>query len=231
MTEYSFDWQRILLNSLPAHFLIEVALRSSIMFILLLAVLKLTGKRGVKQLSVFETVIIISLGSAAGDPMFYEDVGLIPALGVFIMVLTLYRFVTWLTGKSPRFERFIEGKTECLVENGVFSSNKFERESLSQDEFFTELRLKNVEHLGQVREAYLETTGDVSIYFYEDKDIKPGLPVTPKLFAAKSPLVKLSGLYACSKCGDTRALEPGRHTCPTCKNNEWVLAINKKRIS
>lgn len=49
------------------------------MFTILLLTLKLAGKRGVKQLSIFETVIIIALGSAAGDPMFYEDVGIVPA--------------------------------------------------------------------------------------------------------------------------------------------------------
>lgn len=229
--DYKFDWQRLLFNELPAHFLIEVALRSAVMFIVLLLVLKLTGKRGVKQLSVFETVIIISLGSAAGDPMFYEDVGMVPAIGVFFIVLILYRFVTWLTGKSPRFEQFMEGKTECLITDGKFSANKFERESLSHDEFFTELRLKSIEHLGQVKKAYLETTGDVSVYFFEDKDVLPGLPITPELFAEKAQLIIIPDLYACSKCGKTKQLNEGMHSCPVCENKEWVKAINTRRVT
>jgi uncharacterized membrane protein YcaP (DUF421 family) len=229
--DYKFEWQRILFNDLPAHFLIEVGLRSAVMFIFLLITLKLTGKRGIKQLSVFETVIIISLGSAAGDPMFYEDVGVVPALLVFVIVLILYRLVTWLTGKSSKFEKFMEGKTECLVVNGKFSSNKFDRESLSLDEFFTELRLKSVEHLGQVREAYLETTGDVSVYFFDDKEVKFGLPITPSLFYNKSDIVVSSGIFACAKCGDTKELDPGQHVCSICNNKEWVSDINSKRIT
>lgn len=228
---YEFEWQRILFNDLPAHFLFEVVLRTAVMFLFLLIVLKLTGKRGIKQLSVFETVIIIALGSAAGDPMFYEDVGVLPALMVFLIVLLLYRFITWLTGKSHKFEQLMEGKTECLVENGKFSANKFDRESLSQDEFFTELRLKSIEHLGQVREAYLETTGDVSVYFFKDEEVKYGLPITPKLFYLKSELVVSPGIYSCSKCGETKELNPGNHTCPVCEHHEWVPAINDKRIS
>lgn len=228
---YEFEWQRILFNELPVHFLIEVALRSTVMFLILLVVLKLTGKRGIKQLSVFETVIIISLGSAAGDPMFYEDVGMIPAIGVFVMVLILYRLVTWLTGKSPWFEKLIEGKTECLISEGTFSQNKFERESLSQDEFFTELRLKNIEHLGQVRHAYLETTGDVSIFFYKDEEVKYGLPIRPELFYQKSDTVEKSGIHSCSHCGYTKYLEPGSYTCKVCSNKQWVPSINTKRIA
>ncbi|WP_278022113.1 hypothetical protein [Flavobacterium ginsengisoli] len=74
-----FEWNRLFYNNLPETFILEVIFRSTVMFTILLLTLKLAGKRGVKQLSVFETVIIIALGSAAGDPMFYEDVGIIPA--------------------------------------------------------------------------------------------------------------------------------------------------------
>lgn len=229
--DYNFEWNRILFNGLPGHFLFEVILRSSVMFITLLIVLTLTGKRGVKQLSVFETVIIIALGSAAGDPMFYEDVGIVPAIMVFVIVLLLYRLVTWLTGKSPWFERLVEGKTECLVTDGKFSYAKFDRESLAQDEFFTELRIKSVEHLGQVKRAYIETTGDVSIYFYEDEEVKDGLPITPELFKDKTKSIKLAGLYACSKCGDVQQLGAGEKICTVCENKEWVKAIRTRRIT
>ena len=109
-----FEWKRVLFNDLPAYFLFEVIFRAAVMFTILLLTLKIAGKRGVRQLSIFETVIIIALGSAAGDPMFYEDVGIIPALVVFMVIISLYRLVTWLTGKSKRFESFIEGKRNVL---------------------------------------------------------------------------------------------------------------------
>jgi uncharacterized membrane protein YcaP (DUF421 family) len=112
---------RLLYNDLPESFLLEVIFRSTIMFTVLLLTLKVAGKRGVKQLSVFETVIIIALGSAAGDPMFYEEVGIIPPITVFLVIILLYRLVTWLTGRSKRFEEFIEGKTECIINEGKFS--------------------------------------------------------------------------------------------------------------
>jgi uncharacterized membrane protein YcaP (DUF421 family) len=229
--ELSFDWERILLNGLPLKFLFEVAFRSAVMFLFLLLVIRLTGKRGVKQLSVFEIVIIISLGSAAGDPMFYEDVGILPALMVFFIILILYRGITWITGRSEWFEKLIEGKTECLITEGKFSFQKFDQESLAQDEFFTELRLKHVEHLGQVKKAYLETTGDVSIFFYEDNDVKYGLPIIPELFCEKSTTISTAGLYACSHCGLVVQHGPGRPICPDCRNTLWVAAINTRRTT
>ncbi|MEJ1237960.1 DUF421 domain-containing protein [Chryseolinea sp. T2] len=226
-----FDWERILVNEAPMEFLLEIVMRTAIMFLTLLVVLKLAGKRGVKQLSVFEMVIIISLGSAAGDPMFYEDVGILHAFIVFVIVLTLYRFITWLTGKSHTVEKFFEGRTECLVDEGKFSIQKFERESLAQDEFFTELRLKGVEHLGQVRKAYLETSGDISIYFYADEEVRAGLPILPELFSCQLSEVVEPGSYCCCRCGELRRIESGSYTCPVCEGKKWTRSMQTKRVT
>lgn len=228
--EKIFEWNRVLMNDLPVEFLLEVLFRTAMMFIILLVSLRFTGKRGVKQLSIFEIVIIIALGSAAGDPMFYEDVGLLPALIVFLVVISLYRFVTWLTGKNKWFEELLEGKTEMLIDNGFFSHIKFQQEAIAQDEFFSELRLKSVEHLGQIKYAFLEPSGNISIYFFPDEEVKPGLPLLPALFDRKSKTISDAGLYACANCGYTQKLEPGHAECPICKEEQWVLAINTLRI-
>ena len=224
-----FEWERMLFNDLPLHFLFEVVFRTTIMFVVLLLTLKFTGKRGVKQLSIFETVIIIALGSAAGDPMFYDDVALIPAIIVFTVVILLYRLVTWLTGKSKKFEEFIEGKTECIIKEGKFSIETFKKESLAMDEFFSELRIKSVEHLGQVKNAFMETSGEISVFYFEDIDVKAGLPILPYAFNLKNKNIASDGLYACSFCGNTETLTTKTARCNVCKRDEWVLAIKTLR--
>ena len=226
-----FEWNRLLFNELPGIFLLEVIFRSTVMFIILLLTLKLAGKRGVKQLSIFETVIVIALGSAAGDPMFYEDVGIVPAAIVFLVIIVLYRTVTWLTGKSKKFEEFIEGKTVCLINNGKFSVTSFRKETLAQDEFFSELRVKSIEHLGQIKHAFIEPSGEISVFFYEDKEVGYGLPILPALFNKKNKLIATEGIYACSFCGHTEEQKAGTATCKVCKKEEWVEAINTKRIT
>lgn len=228
MTEI-FEWNRLLYNDLPESFLLEVIFRSTIMFTVLLLTLKVAGKRGVKQLSVFETVIIIALGSAAGDPMFYEEVGIIPPITVFLVIILLYRLVTWLTGKSKRFEEFIEGKTECIISEGKFSIATFKKESLAQDEFFSELRLKSIEHLGQVKNAFMETSGEISVFYYEDHDVQPGLPILPFLFKLKSKTIPAEGVYSCTFCGNTESHKAGNALCSVCAKSEWVEAIDTLR--
>lgn len=226
-----FEWNRIFYNDLPQIFILEVLFRSTVMFIILLLTLKLAGKRGVKQLSVFETVIIIALGSAAGDPMFYEDVGIVPAGTVFLAIIVLYRSVTWLTGKSKRFEEFIEGKTECLISEGKFSVATFKKESLAQDEFFSELRFKSIEHLGQIKNAFIEPSGEISVFYYENKEVKYGLPILPNIFNKKSKTIPNDGVYSCSFCGHTEDQKAGTAICKICSKQEWVEAINSTRIT
>ena len=223
------DLHQIFLDDKSFGFLIEVAFRTLMMFIVLLLTLKLTGKRGVRELSVFETVIIIALGSAAGDPMFYEDVAILPAFTVFLVVILCYRFLTWLAGKSKRFEEFMEGKAECLIKDGKFVVETFDKHSLAQDEFFSELRQQSISHLGQVEYAYLETTGEVSVFFYDDESVKFGLPILPHLFMEKSKDIGENLIYACTHCGTIEELSPGKAICKTCKKQEWVEAIHTKR--
>ncbi|HSN59739.1 MAG TPA: YetF domain-containing protein [Ferruginibacter sp.] len=227
-----FTWKEILLGGEEWSFLLETVLRSFIMFVIILISLRILGKRGVKQLSVFELVVIIGLGSAAGDPMFYKDVGILPALIVFVMVVGLYSFIVSMVGKNKHFEALIEGKPVCLIKEGVFSINNFKKEVLGEDEFFTELRLKSVSQLGQIEEAILESSGDISIFYYPDEAVKYGLPIMPKMLETPFIVIKETAHYSCIFCGYTKELQPlNNHNCPLCTKNEWVKSSNKKRIT
>ncbi|PZR27419.1 MAG: DUF421 domain-containing protein [Citrobacter freundii] len=227
-----FSWKELFFGSENMSFVPEVIIRSLIMFTVILFSLSILGKRGVKQLSVFELVVIIGLGSAAGDPMFYKDVGLVPALIVFAIVIGLYIFVTHLVGKSKRMERLVEGKPICLIEDGRFAIDNFSKENLGQDEFFAELRLKGISHLGQVEKAIIETNGDISVFYYEDKDVKHGLPVMPDSLDHKSKQIDKPGYYSCSFCGNTEKLEVTQAcNCKECGKAEWVPSSDRKRIT
>ena len=226
-----FDWKQFLLGAEEWSFLAETVLRTLIMFLVILTALRLLGKRGVKQLSVFELVVIIGLGSAAGDPMFYKDVGILPALIVFIMVSLLYSIVTHLVSKSKKVERLIEGKPVCLISKGVFAIDNFDKEVLAQDEFFAELRLHSISQLGQIEEAIEETSGNISIFFFPDESVVAGLPIMPDSLQNKLEKISIPDDYSCIFCGYTQKLEPAdKHACPTCKRTFWVKASRKKRI-
>ena len=231
LLQINFSWKELLLGSEEWNFLPEVVIRTLVMFAVVLISLSILGKRGVKQLSVFELVVIIALGSAAGDPMFYKDVGLIPAIIVFIIIISLYSVVTHWVGKSKKVEQLVEGKPICLVEGGRFAIDNFSKENLGQDEFFAELRLKGISHLGHVEKAIIETNGLITVFFYPDDEIKYGLPILPESLDIQLKEIKKAGNYSCVFCGYTEKAEPATHpTCPVCKKDKWIEASNKKRV-
>jgi uncharacterized membrane protein YcaP (DUF421 family) len=228
----SFGWKEFLLGGEEWIFLPEVLARSVIMFAIILFGLTLLGKRGVKQLSVFELVVIIGLGSAAGDPMFYKDVGILPALLVFVIVISLYIGVTYLVGKNKKIEKLVEGQPVCLIQDGSFAVRNFAKEALAQDEFFAELRLAGVSQLGQVEQAIIETSGEISLFYYEDEDVKPGLPIMPDSLKAAVKTIAAPGNYSCIFCGYTEAKQPGKaNRCSQCEKDEWVKSSTKRRIT
>lgn len=225
-------FERILLGSEDWSYIPEIMFRTLLMYLIVLISLRVLGKRGVKQLSIFELVVIISLGSAAGDPMFYKEVGIISSVAVFLVVIMSYKITSYFVNKSKKAEVLLEGSCTCLIEEGRFAIKNFKKEALAQDEFFAELRLKNVSHLGQVQLAIIETTGGISLFFYKDEEVKYGLPILPALFAEKHSEIKEQGYYSCSFCGLTQQLETAKLViCKCCEKELWVKSINLPRIS
>lgn len=202
------------------------------MFFIILFSLRLLGKKGIKQLSVFELVVIIGLGSAAGDPMFYKEVGILSALCVFVVVVFLYKLATHLIFKYKSIENIMEGKPICLIKDGKFELSNFKKETLSQDEFFAELRLSGVSQLGQVEIAILEISGDISVFFYPPEQTKYGLPIFPEELDQAIEKITFSDWYACVFCGFTEYLIPKEiYNCPCCSQSKWIKASEKRRVN
>lgn len=226
-----FDINTVFVNDLDWSLAFEIIVRTLTMFTLILVFLRLSGKKGIRQLSIFEVAIIIGLGSAAGDPMFNPESAILPALVVFVTILLFYRLITWIASRSERFESILEGDPLYVIEEGVFTQVEGSDQTYAKDEFFAEMRQKNIEHVGQVQCAILETNGTVSFFYYPDEEVKPGLPILPKIYQRKRNLLAQSGQYACTTCGQVQDLSPGTHTCPRCQKNEWVESIQTVRIT
>ncbi|MES2627189.1 MAG: DUF421 domain-containing protein [Pseudomonadota bacterium] len=228
----TFDWQRVFLNDLPLTFLGEVAFRVIFAFIIVFLFLKVSGRRGIRQLSLFELVIILTLGSAAGDVTFYEDVPLLPVAIVFLVLLLVYRFTTFIVGRSARMAKLIEGVPVTLIRDGLYELDSLRNLNISEDEFFMELRQLGVEHLGQVRLAIVELDGDLSAYFFDNTQVRPGLSVLPHDHRADCKLIPESGLYACNHCGATQQLAAHQKLdCPRCGCDTWSAALSTFRNS
>lgn len=217
-----FDLQRMLLDEVPLSFLLEVVARTTFAFLAVFLFLKSSGRRGIRQLSLFELVVILTLGSAAGDVSFYHDVPLLPVAVVFLSLLLLYRLTVLIMTKSKKFEALIDGLPVTVISNGLYELKSLEKLNISASELLMELRQRGVEHLGQVRLGLVETDGDISLYFYERDDVRPGLSVLPLEHRPEFQLAPTSAWYCCVDCGFAQHIPEHQKTdCARCHQSVW----------
>jgi uncharacterized membrane protein YcaP (DUF421 family) len=227
------------LGDLPPLFLLEIVVRTVILFLYTLLMIRLVGKRGLGQLTPFELVIIISLGSAVGDPMFYPDVPLLHGMVVITAVTLLQRNLVYFVHTSERVEKFVEGEPAQMVLDGRLDLENMERERYSREDLLTSLRLERVEHLGQVKLAYLEENGQISAFLYTPRETRPGLPIIPPWRIAEDNALSegtaapSSAIYACTNCGETLWVQQAQPLpdCPRCEGTEWVPAAAAGEVS
>jgi uncharacterized membrane protein YcaP (DUF421 family) len=227
-----FDLRRLFLGDLPLVFLLEIVVRTIILYVYALVMLRLIGKRGMRQLSAFDFAIIIALGSSVGDPMFYPHVPLLHGMTVISVIVVLQRLLAYSVVRSERAETFVEGKPLCVVHDGRLRLPTLEDAVVAREELFSVLRNNGAQQLGQVQRAYLEQSGSFSVFLYDPLQVRPGLPLIPPWDIADLPtyyaenLVPDAGPFACCNCGETVSYEAGDvfTLCPYCHHQQWTPA-------
>lgn len=159
-----FDWERLLLGLPPKLYMVEILLKAAIIFALLVLVMRLMGKRGQKNLSPMQQMLLIALGSAAGDAMLYPQVPLAYAALILIGVTLLTVGLEWLAEHSRPVRDYMESRPRVLVRAGRVDGDALRSERTTRRELYAELRFQGARDLSQVDLALLEVTGDISVF-------------------------------------------------------------------
>lgn len=228
----AFDLIRMVFGDEPPLFLLEIAFRTIVIYVYTLLLIRWIGSRSIAQLSLVEFLLVIALGSAVGDSMFYPDVPLLHCMVVITLIVFLDKGLSYLVTRHPALEDTIEGKSVEIIRDGIIECDVLARDNLGHDELFEQLRLKDIVQLGEVRAAYLETNGRISVFKAAPSSIKAGLGIeppwdvrAPKAFKAGQPS---PGQVACRNCGTVEEKLHGKplRNCPVCSSKEWHIASN-----
>ena len=140
--------------------------RTTVLYIVLIAVIRLMGKRQIGQMEPSEFVVTMLAANLAAIPM--EDVG-IPFYSGLIPILTVLGVELVLSGismSSVRFRRILCGKPVIMIENGRILRENLLKTRVTLDELTGHLREKDVLDLTTVQYAILETNGNLSVFLY-----------------------------------------------------------------
>ncbi|MGI6575552.1 MAG: YetF domain-containing protein [bacterium] len=149
---------------------LTLLLRALILFILCLIAIRFMGKRTIAQLSPFDLLSIIILGSAVAIPMEDEKVpfvhGLIPIISITLANYLLHCVIM----RNRKIENFLQGTPSVLVENGEVLLKNLKKERMTLADLNILLREKNIRNINEVQEAVLEPNGQLSIIKKEEEE-------------------------------------------------------------
>ncbi|PSS61947.1 DUF421 domain-containing protein [Ensifer sp. NM-2] len=225
----AFDLGRMMIGDEPPLFLLEIALRTLIIYAYTLFLIRWIGSRSIGQLSLVEFLLVIALGSAVGDAMFYPDVPLVHCMVVITVVVLLDKSLSYIVARNRKLEDVIEGVSVEVVRDGAILWKALKRLNVGHDELFEQLRLKQVRHLGQVRAAYFETNGLLSVFTFDEPSTRQGLLIEPPWDVSKptqfrsGSAVREKRRLACVQCAEVLKLSPGEMVppCPRCGAELW----------
>ena len=166
-----FDWFRLFVGEHPLPYYAEIALKIALVFVVLLVVMRIIGVTGRDRLSPLQQVLVIALGSAAGDVMLYHDVPIGHAVLILVGVSVVAVVVEFATTKSPAVRSAIDSHPVVLVMDGVVLRERLHRHRINERELYAVIRERGGRALSQVQLAVLEITGRISVFL--DEHAKP----------------------------------------------------------
>jgi uncharacterized membrane protein YcaP (DUF421 family) len=219
-----FELKRLLIGQAPALFLVEVAVRAVVTYLILLVAARAMGKRVAGQMSVLELTIVVTLGAAIGVPLETPERGLLAALVVLAIAVGYQRIVGLATFKSRRAVGVLEGRPATLVRDGAIELDAMKHTPISRERLFALLRNQEVLQLGQIKRAYLEAGGQLSIY--RDDEPRAGLCLLPGTDRdAYEDQFPDRDKCACRGCGNVVDGDHAHGPCPVCRDEQWAPAV------
>lgn len=219
------DIMRIILGEVPWIFLLEVIVRIFFVYLLLMLSMRLMGKRMANTMSSVEIAALVSLAAAIGVPVLAPDRGLLPAVIIALVVVSIHRLIAHYSFKKQKFETIAQGDLSVLVEDGRLLLNVMQQNRLTRERLFAEFRSNGLHNLGRVRRAYLEASGNFTTMIFEDE--KAGLSLIPRWdedFLKEQP--KADGTLVCGSCGTLAQHMVEQETkCPCCGSKDWRDAV------
>ena len=140
--------------------------RTVVLYLILITVIRLLGKRQIGELEPSEFVVTMLVADLASIPMQDGGIPLLSGLIPILTVLGLELLLSYLSMKSLKLRRLLCGQPVLLIENGKILQNNLRRTAVTLDELTGHLRQKDVLDLSQVQYAILETGGSLSVFLY-----------------------------------------------------------------
>jgi uncharacterized membrane protein YcaP (DUF421 family) len=154
------------------HTLLEIALRTSVVYLALLVVLRFTGARQLGQMSTFDLVLLLIISNAVQNAMVGPDTSLAGGLMAAGVLIAWHRVIDWWRMRSTGVAKLLAGEGIMLIHRGTILTTHLRRAGITHADLLQALREHGVASAADVLLAVLEPDGAISVI--QTEDLKPG---------------------------------------------------------
>jgi len=132
-------------------------------YVVLVAFLRLSGKRTLSKMNAFDLVVTVALGSTLATVLLNKDVALAEGALAFALLIALQYVVTWSSVRARWMRQLVTGEPQIVLHRGEFLAQALRRARVTEDEVRAAVRAAGVADLGAVEAVVLETDGSFSV--------------------------------------------------------------------
>ncbi|WP_101927503.1 MULTISPECIES: DUF421 domain-containing protein [Luteimonas] len=141
----------------------EFVLRAVAVYVVVLTLVRITGKRTVGQFTPFDLLVVVLLGTAVQNSLIGEDTSLLGGLILAATLMSLNWGVGAFSARSRAFERVVAGRPVILARHGHVFRDELMRQSVSREDFATARRSAGCTAISDIEIAILETSGKITV--------------------------------------------------------------------
>lgn len=162
---FTADWGQEIIKHIPI-----LLVRTFLSFLFVMLVVRWTGKRSIANLAPFDLAMVIMIGEVAAIPISELDVDFLHGIIPVALIGALHVALTTINLHWKGFERWSEGHPTLLVKDGRVLKKNLMRERVSMADLMTALRHKEVADVREVKEAWIEQSGGISVILKREAD-------------------------------------------------------------
>lgn len=166
---FAIDWYKLFVPSVS---LLELFIRGTLVYLVLFALLRFLPSRQVGAVGVADLLVVILFANAAQNAMSSDYTSITDGL-ILVMTIIFWSYtLNWLGFRFPKVQRLLSPPPLLLIKNGRPIRRNMQRELITEGELLVQLRKQGVEKIDEVKLAFMEADGSISVITF-DTEIHP----------------------------------------------------------
>lgn len=148
--------------------LLIISFRTVFLYILILIILRIMGKREVGELGIIDVVVFVIMAEVAAFALDSPDKKLMHSIIPMLVLLVIQLVSSYFSLKSKKFRDLVDGEPTLIIRHGIILEQEMRKHRYNLDDLFQQLREQQIGSVHEVSFAYLEPSGNLSVFKHDD---------------------------------------------------------------